>query len=213
MNQTGEKAKKKRKWIVPVAAACIAACLAVTPLLLRKSTSAPSQSGTAQTTRNAPAQAGISSTGTNFNSDSAYLAQLSAWTEHVSQLPDVGTMRTYWDEQNRERCRIYEDLQGKRMYAITAEYDGDGNIIEERCYDENGDLQMMELITWQGKDKFLASKTTDSSGKCLGEITSTLDSANRIVGQVCKNGYGKATQTTTYEYAEDGSYTYTAVIL
>ena len=212
VNQTGEKAKKKRKWIVPVAAACVAACLAVTPLLLRKSTSSPSQSGTAQTTRNAPAQAGISPTGSNFNADSAYLAQLSAWTEHVSQLPDVGTMRTYWDEQNRERCRIYEDLQGNRMYAITAEYDGDGNIIEERCYDENGGLQMMESITWQGKDKFLASKTTDSSGKCLEEMTSTLDSANRIVGQVCKNGYGKATQTATYEYAEDGSYTYTAVI-
>ena len=212
VNRTGEKAKKKRKWIVPVAAACVVACLAVTPLLLRKGTSSPSQSGTAQTIRNAPAQSGISPTGSNFNADSAYLAQLSAWTEHVSQLPDVGTMRTYWDEQNRERCRIYEDLQGNRMYAITAEYDGDGNIIEERCYDENGDLQMMELITWQGKDKFLASKTTDSSGKCLGEITSSLDSANRIVGQVCKNGYGKATQTTTYEYAEDGSYTYTAVI-
>ena len=211
-NQTGEKAKKKRKWIVPVAAACIVACLAVTPLLLRKGASSPSQSGTAQTIRNAPAQSGISPTGSNFNADSAYLAQLNAWTEHVSQLPNVGTMRTYWDEQDRERCRIYEDLQGKRMYAITAEYDGDGNIIEERCYDENGDLQMMESITWQGKDKFLASKTTDSSGKCLGEITSTLDSANRIVGQVCKNGYGKATQTTTYEYAEDGSYTYTAVI-
>lgn len=212
VNRTGEKAKKKRKWIVPVAAACVAACLAVTPLLLRKGTSSPSQSGTAQTTRNAPAQAGVSPTGSSFYADSAYLAQLNAWTEHVSQLPDVGTMRTYWDEQNRERCRIYEDLQGKRMYAITAEYDGDGNIIEERCYDENGGLQMMESITWQGKDKFLASKTTDSSGKCLGEITSTLDSANRIVGQVCKNGYGKATQTATYEYAEDGSYTFTAII-
>ena len=212
VNRTGEKAKKKRKWIVPVAAACIVACLAVTPLLLRKGTSSPNQFGTAQTSRNAPAQSGVSPTGSNFNADSAYLAQLSAWTEHVSQLPDVGTMRTYWDEQNRERCRIYEDLQGNRMYAITAEYDGDGNIIEERGYDENGGLQMMESITWQGKDKFLTSKTTDSSGKCLEEMTSTLDSANRIVGQVCKNGYGKATQTATYEYAEDGSYTYTAVI-
>ena len=212
VNRTGEKAKKKRKWIVPVAAACIVACLAVTPLLLRKGTSAPNQSGTAQTSRNAPAQSGVSPTGSNFNADSAYLAQLSAWTEHVSQLPDVGTMRTYWDEQNRERCRIYEDLQGNRMYAITAEYDGDGNIIEERCYDENGGLQIAHSFTWQDKSRLLAWKETDGSGKCLQEMTSTLDSANRIVGQVCKNGYGKATQTATYEYAEDGSYTYTAVI-
>ena len=210
-NPTGEKAKKKRKWIVPVAAACVAACLAVTPLLLRKETGFPNQSGTAQTAQNAPAQSGVSPTGSSFYADSAYLAQLSAWTEHVSQLPDVGTMRTYWDEQNRERCRIYEDLQGNRMYAITAEYDGNGNIIEERCYDENGDLQVMESCTWQGKNRFLSSKTTDGSGKCLGETTSTLDSANRIVGQVWKNGAGKTIETASVEYGKDGSYTQTVV--
>lgn len=211
VNQTGEKAKKKRKWIVPVAAACIAACLAVTPLLLRKGTSSPSQSGTAQTSRNAPAQSGVSPTGSNFNADSAYLAQLSAWTEHVSQLPDVGTMRTYWDEQNRERCRIYEDLQGKRMYAITAEYDGDGNIIEERCYDENGGLQIAHSFTWQEKDRLLAWKEVDGSGKCLQEMTSTLDSFNRITGAVLKNGAGKTIQTASVEYDKDGSYTSTTV--
>ena len=212
VNRTGEKAKKKRRWIVPVAAACIVACLAVTPLLLRKGTSAPNQSGTAQTSRNAPAQSGVSPTGSSFYADSAYLAQLSAWTEHVSQLPDVGTMRTYWDEQNRERCRIYEDLQGNRMYAITAEYDGDGNVTEERCYDENGGLQVMESRTWQGKNRLLASKTADGSGKCLQEMTSTLDSSNRIISQVFKNGSGKNMQTATFEYAEDGSYTSTMVI-
>ena len=210
-NQTGEKAKKKRKWIVPVAAACVVACLAVTPLLLRKSTSSPSQSGTAQTTRNTPVKSGVSPTGSNFNADSAYLAQLNAWTEHVSQLPDVGTMRTYWDEQNRERCRIYEDLQGKRMYAITAEYDGDGNIIEERCYDENGDLQIAQSFTWQEKGRLLAWKDTDGSGKCLQEMTSTLDSSNRITGSVLKNGAGKTIRTTSVEYGKDGSYTSTTV--
>ena len=211
VNQTGEKAKKKRKWIVPVAAACVAACLAVTPLLLRKGASSPSQPGTAQTTRNTPAQSGVSSTGTNFNSDSAYLAQLSTWTEHVSQLPDVGTMRTYWDEQNRERCRIYEDLQGNRMYAITAEYDGDGNVTEERCYDENGDLQIAHSFTWQDKGRLLAWKDTDGSGKCLQEMTNTLDSSNRITGAVLKNGAGKTIQTYSFDYVKDGSYTSTTV--
>ena len=210
-NQTAEKAKKKRKWIVPVAAACVVACLAATPLLLRKGTSSPSQSGTAQTTRNTPAQSGVSPTGTNFNADSAYLAQLNAWTEHVSQLPDVGTMRTYWDEQNRERCRIYEDLQGKRLYAITAEYDGEGNITEERCYDENGDLQITQSLTWQEKDRLLAWKETDGSGKCLREQTSTLDSSNRITGGILKNGDGKTIYTSSVEYGKDGSYTSTTV--
>ena len=211
VNRTGEKAKKKRKWIVPVAAACIVACLAVTPLLLRKGASSPNRFGTAQTSRNAPAQSGVSPTGSNFNADSAYLAQLNAWTEHVSQLPDVGTMRTYWDEQNRERCRIYEDLQGKRMYAITAEYGGDGNIIEERCYDENGGLQITHSFTWQDKGRLLAWKEVDGSGKCLQEMTSTLDSANRITDSVLKNGAGKTIQTASVEYGKDGSSTSTTV--
>ena len=210
-NQPAEKAKGKRKWIVPVAAACVAACLVVTPLLLRKGTNSPSQSGTARTTQNSPAQSGISPTGSNFNADSAYLAQLSTWTEHVSQLPDVGTMRTYWDGQNRERCRIYEDLQGNRLYAITAEYDGDGNITEERCYDENGDLQIAQSFTWQDKSRLLAWKEEDGSGKCLREMTSALDSSNRIKSSVVKNGDGKTIYTSSIEYGKDGSYTSTTV--
>ena len=120
-------------------------------------------------------------------------------------------MRTYWDEQNRERCRIYEDLQGNRMYAITAEYDGDGNIIEERGYDENGGLQITHSFTWQDKGRLLAWKEVDGSGKCLQEMTSTLDAKGRIAEQITKNAAGKTIETISIEYGKDGSYTSTTV--
>ena len=203
VNRTGEKAKKKRKWIVPVAAACIVACLAVTPLLLRKGTSAPNQSGTAQTSRNAPAQSGvsptpaqsgISSARSNFNTDCADFARRSGWTEHVSKLQDKGTQRTYRDEQGRERCCIYEFDRTSRIVT----YDGEGDITEERSYDEDGIISSLRVYSYDE-----GGNQTGSVSTCYYEdyySTIEYDADSNPVSWYTYNNDGSVRNRAEYEY-------------
>ena len=216
VNRTGEKAKKKRKWIVPVAAACVVACLAVTPLLLRKSTSSPSQSGTAQTSRNAPAQSGVSSTlaqsnvppipalssvastRSNFYADCADFARRSGWTEHVSKLQDKGTQRTYRDEQGRERCRIYVF---ERTCGIVT-YDGEGDITEERIYDENGTLIESSVYSYDEKKNQTGSFCTSYYDDYYGIAEYDVDS--KELSECIYNYDGSVREWTEYEYDSTG---------
>ena len=209
VNRTGEKAKKKRKWIVPVAAACVVACLAVTPLLLRKGTSSPNQFGTAQTNRNAPAQSdvppttpalsGVSPTRSNFNADCADFAdfaQRSGWTEHMQ---DKGTRRTYQDEQGRERCRIYEF---DRAYSIT-EYDGEGNVTEERIYGENGTLSSSRVYSYDEKRNQTGSVLTRYHDDYYSIVEYDADFKEL---SECTNNYdGSVRDWTEYEYDNQGN--------
>ena len=207
VNRTGEKAKKKRKWIVPVAAACIVACLAVTPLLLRKGTSSPNQFGTAQTSRNAPAQSGVppipaqsgaSSARSNFNADCAAFARRSGWTEHVSKLQDKGTQRTYRDEQGRERCRIYEF---ERTCGIVT-YDGEGDITEERIYDENGTLIRSRVYSYDEKKNQTGSFCTSYYDDYYGIAEYDVDS--KELSDCMYNYDGSVREWTEYEYDGTG---------
>ena len=207
VNRTGEKAKKKRKWIVPVAAACIVACLAVTPLLLRKGTSSPNQFGTAQTSRNAPAQSsvppipaqsGASSARSNFNADCAAFARRSGWTEHVSKLQDKGTQRTYRDEQGRERCRIYEF---ERTCGIVT-YDGEGDITEERIYDENGTLIRSRVYSYDEKKNQTGSFCTSYYDDYYGIAEYDVDS--KELSDCMYNYDGSVREWTEYEYDGTG---------
>ena len=187
-----------KRWLIP-AAAVLVLCLGAIVLRPHKAPTSP-----------VPTQSTTAST-SEFDADTAYIAMLKTWTEHVSALEQVGTMRTYLDGQGQERCRIYEDLEGKRQFVVTAEYNSDGKIIQERCYDGDGNLKWAEQSTWSQNGWLLSDKLVDGSGRCIEESESTQDAQGRIVSRIQKNGEGEILQTSTFEYKANDSVVVTDV--
>ena len=201
--QKQEKGKSKsRRWLIPVSAALVL-CLGVAVLLSGKpSKSAPPAQSASHKTSQTQSVAALPS---NFDDDAAYLAQMKTWTEHESALDRAGSMCTYWDTEGQERCRIYTDQEGKRQFVVTAEYNSDGKIIQECCYDGAGSLKWAEQSTWSPKGFLLSEKLVDGGGKCIEESESTQNAQGRIRSTVRKNGEGTILETASYEYKDDGT--------
>ena len=72
-------------------------------------------------------------------------------------------MRSYLDSQDQERCRIYEDLDGKRQYVFTAEYDENGKVARERSYDGDGALQRVNNSSWASNGQLVSYETLDGA--------------------------------------------------
>ena len=205
--------KKTRRKIVPSwlwgTAAILLLCLVFGGLLptLNSLPATPAQSSSAP--KSSQLQSGQTPSATNFDNDTAYAAQLKIWTEHVSALEDVGTLRSYLDSQDRERCRIYEDLDGIRQFVFTAEYDENGNIAAERYYDGSGALQRVYTITRTALGILTDIKSEDGSGKLCSQTTWASDSQNRILGFVQTDADGNTQMSSERTYAADGSSTET----
>ena len=198
------KPKAKLHWLVPTVAV-LALCLAVgglLPTLAAKPAEHPQSTSTPKSS-----QSQIAASTAKFDDDAAYIAQLSTWTEHVSALEDVGTMRSYLDSKDQERCRIYEDLDGKRQYVFTAEYDGNGKVTVERCYDGDGVLQRVNTSTWTSDGLLLSSESLDGAGTCILRVEHTQDAQGRFSSWTETSGSGEIIRSGTYTYDADGSHT------
>ena len=118
-------------------------------------------------------------------------------------------MRSYLDSQGQERCRIYEDLDGKRQYVFTAEYDENGKVAMERCYDGDGALQRVNNSSWASNGQLVSYEALDGAGTCILHTERTLDANNRCISWVQTDSNGKTRLTASNDYASDGSYTTT----
>lgn len=176
-------------------------------LLPRKTQKSTTQGNSAS--KSSPSQPGVAASSTKFDDDTTYIAQLSTWTEHISTLENVGTMRSYLDSQGQERCRIYEDLDGKRQYVFTAEYDENGKVAMERCYDGDGVLQRVNNSSWASNGQLVSYETLDGAGTRILHTERTLDANNRCISWVQTDSNGKTRLTASNDYASDGSYTTT----
>ncbi len=202
--QKQEKGKSKaRRWLIPVSAALVL-CLGVAVLLSGKpsNSASPAQSTSHKTSQT---QSNVAALPSNFDDDAAYLAQMKTWTEHESALDRAGSMCTYWDGEGQERCRIYTDQEGKRQFVVTAEYNSDGKLVQECCYDGAGSLKWAEQSTWSPKGFLLSEKLVDGGGQCIEESESTQNAQGRIRSTVRKNGEGTILETASYEYKDDGT--------
>ena len=198
--------KSRPRWLIPTAAALVL-CLGATVLLPRKTQKSTTQGNSAP--KSSPSQPSVAASSTKFDDDTTYIAQLSTWTEHISTLENVGTMRSYLDSQGQERCRIYEDLDGKRQYVFTAEYDENGKVAMERCYDGDGPRQRVNNFSLASNGQLVSYETLDGAGTCILRTERTLDANNRCISWVQTDSNGKTRLTASNDYASDGSYTTT----
>ena len=195
-----EQHRDTKKWLIPAAAALVAAAVVAVGalgILSGKKDGKPAKPDSPKTAQKEAAAA----PGTDW---SARMAELKAnCVKEVFDYENGTRMEIYFDQQDQECLRIYLNENGREEFAFAAEYDKDGNILEQLGF-ENGEPvrrtlwvrnkagKSTEITTWladdllekteivyDSQDREVSRTTVDGSGTVTLEATSTYDSQGR----------------------------------
>ena len=202
----GEKKPVTRpKWLIPAAAAALAAVVI----------------GAAAFTGLSPGKADPGTpaeTGTSGYREQRPAASYSQWKDRVKELKDSCTAETfdyrngarmtlYFDGQDNECLRIYTDEEGSEQYIILAEYDSQGNCLEQRCF-EGQTLARSTVWTRNADGNVTQIVKTEGNGDLIEQTDIRYDSQGREESRKTVNGNGTVTSQGSSTYDSKGLETY-----
>lgn len=203
--QGTKKPVNRKKWLIPAAAAALVAVTAAAVILLPGARELKRIDGTSPpgTSATAPVRPG---------------APYSQWKDRVEALLKECTMETYhyrngsrmelyFDKQDNECVRIFTNEQGKDEFIILAEYDEDGNVLEQYCFADQ-ELARKTLWSRNGDGKVTKTEKYMGSGDLIEKTEISYDSQGREVSRKTTNGAGAVTSQGSSTYDAQGRETY-----
>lgn len=144
---------------------------------------------------------------------------MDAWQETIDQRIAECSMETYdyangtrmelyFDEADNERLRIYVNEDGKDEFTFLADYDDEGNILEEHGFENR---ELARSMFWsRNKEGKITEITEYAGGNVLLEKTEiTYDDQGRETGRTGVDGEGNVILTSTSKYDSSGKRTRT----
>ena len=200
----------RKKWLIPAVAAA-AVLLVIGSIAVmggRKKGSAPSES--LNTSTSGPVSPPISEHPNDFDDDKEYTSLVDAGTDAVYTFANGARTEIFFDDRDRERCRIFTDQDGHRALIFTAEYNADGDITEERFYDGDGTLQRLDVSVYNSGGKCLSRTVYDGGGQVMENNVWTYDGQNRLLTYTQTNVSGTVLFSSNSTYDADGIRTATS---
>lgn len=148
---------------------------------------------------------------------------------------DGGKLELYFDENRRERCRVFINPVGEKELTFTASYDDAGNMVEEcgyegpelkwratRSYTSAGELSDEYIYneerlmrhtqkTYTERGKLSGVKIWGENGCLVEEMEAFFDERGKNTGGIIKDENGKEHLHWNMEYGVGGSLTRTDV--
>lgn len=202
--QGQKKPVTRKKWLIPAAAALVTVVIAAAALSFLPSGKA--DPGT-------PAETGASSP-----REQRPAASYSQWKGRVEELMASCTMETfdyrngsrmelYFDGQDNECLRIFTNEDGKDQFIILAEYDAEGNPLEQLCFEEQL-LARSTVWTRNADGKATRTVKTKGNGDLIEQTDISYDSQGREISRKTVNGHGVVTSQGSSTYDARGQETY-----
>ena len=134
-------------------------------------------------------------------------ALMAACTMETYDYRNGARMELYFDSQDNECLRIFTNQDGKDEFIILAEYDADGNMLEQRCYDGQ-DLARSTVWTRNGDGNPTRIQKYKDSGTLYEQTDISYDSKGREISRTTVNGNGDITTQGSSTYDSQGRETY-----
>ena len=140
----------------------------------------------------------------DFDEDPEYTALVKNGTRYTYSFANDSRMELYFDSDDRERCRIFTDSEGSRAFLFAADYDGSGNMTEERFYDGDGILQRLDVTTYSPGGEKLSYTCQDGNNRVVTRTTWDYDSQDRLVS-ITREERDKVVHRSEATYTADGT--------
>ena len=198
---------RRKKWLIPTVAAA-AVVLVVGAVAFLGGGKSESGSGSLKSSISGSQTTRVSDHPRDFDEDPEYTALVENGTRYTYSYANDSLMELYFDSDDRERCRVFTDSEGKRAFLFAAEYDDNGNITEERFYDGDGILQRLDVTTYSAAGKRLSYVCQDGNNRVVTRTTWDYDSQDRVVS-ITREENGTVVHRSKATYAADGTQTST----
>ena len=198
---------RRKKWLIPAVAAA-ALVLVVGAVAFLGGGKSESGSGSLKSSISDSRTTRVSDHPRDFDEDPEYTALVKNGTRYTYSFANDSRMELYFDSDDRERCRVFTDSEGKRAFLFAAEYDDNGNITEERFYDGDGILQRLDVTTYSAAGKQLSYVCQDGNNRVVTRTTWDYDSQDRVVS-ITREENGTVVHRSEATYAADGTRTST----